>query len=284
MKVVLRVMALGGLVALTACALLPNPIFPDATRVTVDNDRYGPTTPIASDLLLVGEEVVYAVRVPQAAVNQGPLLYLEVEALNPLTDVEVTAYTALGAAYAQSSNPAYFTGVSTASALAAEDSAALAVQSITPTVSCRGPCILQPATATTVFLKIANTGIDSTNYKLYAFTEPYWDEHEPANNVPGGAVEFDGLVQGALETLGDVDYFVTAGPVSSIRIEGSAVVAPRAKLTDAITGGELGTITAGTAKNEEIFSEPKQVRVRVVSGTNRAGPSASSFYEISTTP
>ena len=281
MKVVFRVLALGALSALAACNFLPHPIFPDATRVTATNDA---TAPIATGQLLVDEEVVYAIFVPSAVVNQRPLLYLEVEVLNLLAEVEITAHDLLGRAYAQSDSPDHFSApVVSGRALSADGDAPMAVQSIVPTILCRGPCILQPAEVTTVYLKIRNTGFDSTNYNLYAFTEAYSDTNEPINNTLGGAVEFGGSIQGALETLDDVDFYLTARPVRSIRIAGPTgpvTVLPTAVLTDYVTGASRGEVAPGTTIT---FEPPVRVQMRVSSDNDRAGPSASSFYEITTT-
>jgi len=277
MKALFLVMALGLLIALAACQF-PHPIFPDAKSATATNDA---ETAVASGLLGRGEKVVYAVRVPSAVVNQGPLLYLEVRALNTAAQIEITAHDFLGKAYAHSDSPDYFLEPRTALAVTGEPS--LTAQAIVPTVSCRGPCILQPAQLGIVYLEISNTSIHDTRYDLYAFAEAYWDVNEPGNDTLDGAVAIPvgETVRGALETLGDIDYFVTAVPVSSVSISGLMTVEPTAVLRDFDTGATLGTISFGSSRPVD---PPARVLITVDSGNDLAGPSGSSFYDITTTP
>ncbi|MBS3933848.1 MAG: hypothetical protein KGZ35_05780 [Truepera sp.] len=281
MKGLFGVLLLGALIALPACQL---PIFPGATWVDATNDG---ARVVSTDLLSSGERVVYAIRISPAVAGQNQLLYLEVEVLNERANVSITAHDFLGRAYAQSDSPDYFFEPAVSrTALAATGEPPMTAQGIGVEAFCRGPCILQPAQVGIVFLKIENTGIVSTDYRLFAFTEVYADVNEPTNNTNSGRVEFSGLVRGALETLGDVDFYVTQEPVRSIRITGAptVTVAPRAVLFNDDTGGDLGDITAGTGNYERIFRTPIRVRIQVFSGNDRAGPSGSSFYEITTTP
>jgi len=135
-----------------------------------------------------------------------------------------------------------------------------------------------------IFLEIINRGFSETRYNLYAFTGGYWDVNEPSNDTERGAVVITaGGAQGALETLGDVDYLVTAGPVSRVHLAGTMTVEiePTAVLSDFITGARIATITAGASAD---ITPPRRVLIRVDSGNDLAGPSGSSFYEITTTP
>jgi hypothetical protein len=283
MRALFGITLLGALIALSACQFVPHPIFPDAKPVNATNDG---ETAVSEGLLLRGERVVYAVRVLPAVAGQNQLLYLEVEVLNKRANVSITAHDFLGRAYAQSNSPDFFEPVVAGPALVVTGDPPMTAQATQVDVICRGPCILQPAQAGIVFLKIENTGIVSTDYRLFAFTEVYADVNEPTNNTNSGRVEFSGLVRGALETLDDVDFYVTQEPVRSIRITGAptVTVAPRAALFNDDTGGDLGDITAGTDNDERIFSTPIRVRIQVSSANDRAGPSGSSFYQITTAP
>lgn len=276
MKALFRVMALGLLIALASCQF-PHEV---PRTATATNDA---ETEVSSGLLRSGDTVVYLVRVPSAVANQGPLLYLELEAINTEARIEITAHDLLGNPYARSRSSEYFFDPAGTLAMAGEPS--LTAQTIAPTVSCRGPCILQPARMGVIRLEVRNASIHDTRYNLYAFAEAFWDVNEPGNDTEQGAVVIPvgGTVQGALETLGDVDYFVTAGPVRSVRITSvpTNTVEPTAVLSDFVTGARISTITAGASA---YFETPKRVLIQVSSGNDLAGPSGSSFYNITTTP
>lgn len=283
MRALFGIMLLGALIALSACQFVPHPIFPDAKPVTATNNA---TEVVSDGLLKRGERVVYAVQIPAALVRERALLYLEVEALNPAARIEVTARDLLGRVYAHSYSPEYFFFAPAVSrtALVATGELSLTTQAIEPTVACRGPCVLQPAPVMPIYLEIINRGFSETRYNLYAFRDVYWDVNEPGNDAESGAVEIPAgrAAQGALETLGDVDFFVTAGPVSRVHLAGTMTVEiePTAVLSDFVTGARIATITAGA--NADI-SPPRRVLIRVYSGNDLAGPSGSSFYEITTT-
>jgi hypothetical protein len=185
-----------GLLAGCQVTIGPSIPFPNAIEV-VATDESGSSDPVVSSQLSGGSSVIY--RVDLAAAQDADVVYFELN--QPL---RLTVYNSTGTAVA-SSNSADSFAEGTAGL-----SSALTPSSISVTLFCRGSCVILNTDASFVYVEIENSGASSVNYGLYAFGDSYTDTNEPANNSPAGAVSVTTEAEGAIETLGDIDYFSAA--------------------------------------------------------------------------
>lgn len=179
----------------------------DTIDVSVTAANNDPTQPVKSVSLGNGDEQVFAVTVSQDVAGFG-LLYVE---LDREVDLEVMT-GAYGTVNYSSSSLAYFgsgsEGLGTAAA------AGLGPQAVTLSVTCRGSCvILELAAGGTFYVRVTNPG-PSTNVSLYVYGDDYGDEYEPENDTLQGAPTFQFFDSGAIETVGDVDYWYFEAPTT----------------------------------------------------------------------
>ena len=185
--------------ALAACNTGGGPGVPQPPPDTVDvTASLDPDQPLDTVQLGGGESQVYRVAVPQDVVDAG-LLYVE---LDRQVDLEVMTSN-YGAVTFSSASEAYFgsgsQGLAGASAL---EPAAVEIP-----VTCRGSCVLiEPANAGQLYVRVTNEG-SATNVSLFVFGEQHRDGFEPDNDDPAGAPPFSLQDAGAIETVGDVDYW-----------------------------------------------------------------------------
>jgi len=184
------------LLALAACTT-GGPTAPQPPANTIDvTANLNPDSALDTVPLGDGESQVYRVSVPQSVVDEG-LLYVE---LDREVDLEVMT-GGYGTVTFSSSSRDYFGSGSQGLA------SALAPQSVDIPVTCRGSCVLiEPANAGVLYARVTNEG-PSTNVSLFVYGEPHADAYEPDNDAPAGAPTFDLLDSGAIETVGDVDYW-----------------------------------------------------------------------------
>ena len=262
-------MAVIATLVLAACEVRVSvsPRFPDAVRVSAVTTR---DDPVSQGELRAGESIVYRVRVDSSVAAAGDLLYTEVDTGTSLSMVQ---YRSDGTPFASSRRPEFF-----ASGLAALDAAdVLAPQEVITTRVCRGACVIRDAGTGTVFVELENQTGSRVSYSLFAFVEDFQDEHEPGNRSRGGAVPLIDFDSGALETLGDVDWFV-ADRDGDFRFSSDSEVRPRAEIRTAdgeplsppeiLMPGETRQIFAG--ETIRVFSEDR----------DRAAAAGHSFYVV----
>lgn len=256
LKTLSAVAAMG--VVLVACTITVTPRFPDATRVETTTNR---NVAVDDGTLAGGQSAIYAVRISGSA---GPLAYFEVN-----RELAMRVYGPTGAPYASSSSASYFeAGFGAASTALGEVEA----QGITVLRECRGSCVIRPARSETVYVELTNTRSSSVSYAFYAYTEDYMDDNEPGNGTAADAVPFDRVESGALETLGDRDYFRVEQTGQLFFDAPNPAIAAQAEIFDS-AGRLLATLRGG-----EQFGVVAGDLIRVSSSTNRAGPSAESAY------
>ena len=81
-------------------------------------------------------------------------------------------------------------------------------RSISVVGECVGPCISRRADVSVVYVEVQNTSAFDDTTPFYAYTEPWIDEAETANDTLAGAAQVsptDGF-RGAIERRGDHDY------------------------------------------------------------------------------
>ncbi len=233
----------------------------------VDGTVTATTSPsvLRNDVSIAGGATrTYAVDMP-ASVRD--LFYAEVDG----SDLRVTLQSASGSTLAVSESPDYFAATAGALGVAADGLAPMAIETL---YQCVGPCAAVRRTASTYRIVVRNLSASTRTFDLFAYTFDHNDTFEPndaspdAEVLPGPAV-----YGGAIETLGDEDWFVYTG--DDIRVlEFDAL--------DAVLGLELqvqgtGAPTLSSGDTDVIYPDE---RFRVVSSNGYAGPPASAGYYV----
>lgn len=263
-------LAIAAALVLSACTITvepgpPPPRQPDDTR-TARNDS---ANPVNTYDIAAGADILVRIDVD----TSSPVLYLELN-----RDIDLEVFNAFRNRIASASSRNFFgsgtTGLTT--------TAALEPQAVTVQVPCRGSCvILDQGTSSHYFLLIRNTSGTSQSVGLFAFGDNFADGLEPANDVASTA-PFLNLASGdsgALEVLGDVDYWRVTGAAAG----GTTMIF---SVTDPIVGARLRVLnTLGDVVDEPdpsgAFTVFTGETIEVASATNRAAASARSFYAIS---
>ncbi|MGL4609736.1 MAG: hypothetical protein ACRCYY_08645 [Trueperaceae bacterium] len=240
----------------------------------------------ADQTILAGETKRFIVNVPSEL--SEALLYFELgdaaignpDPTTPATNTGLTLTVKDEAqnVIAVSSGPTSF---SRAGSAALKDS--LEAQSITTSLQCRGACtILRNDGATRYFLEV--TATTDANYLLYAFDDVSTDSLEPNDNTCTSATTLpNATFEGAIETLGDRDCFVTTVNSPSITLAAKATTAiPIQAEIRAAANDELLTtiaVTPGGANQVYTISPARPVKV-IITSPDQAGPSGSSAYDL----
>jgi hypothetical protein len=193
--------ALAALVVLVLAACTVDggggPPQPPANTIEV-TANLNPNTSVSSVQLANGESQVFRIEVPSNVVSAG-LFYIE---LDREVDLEVMTSGYGTVTYSSASRDYFGSGPSGLSA-----TLAVAPQTVDTVVTCRGSCvIIEPANAGSVYARVTNRG-STTTVSLYAYGEAHGDTHEPGNDTLVGAPVFNLADSGAIETVGDVDYW-----------------------------------------------------------------------------
>ncbi len=277
---VTAVRALGAvslLAVLLAACLQPPPPPPPADPLVARAD--GGATPAAVVDLGPGEWVDFELVLD--AVRSFDAAYLELDATQPAV-VELRSGGYWGVV-ASSSTPDFFVrgaiqGVPqpTPGASAAE----LEPSQITPNQTCLGPCVVFDPGSGRFFARVVNTGSTTLVADLYLYGSDLADTNEPGNDSRGGAPALADGAFGAIELLGDVDYWlapaganVTVEPVSgAIALEATVYDACGLAVAGPYPGGQTFRVFSGEA-----------VRVRATQ-ERAAAPGRSGYYLSVTSP
>lgn len=191
------------LVGLLAACQLTITYSPPPTYTSIPAQATSSSSPTASDNLAGHETVDY--RVSMAAVSD-PLFHAEAD--GPVT---ILVMDSGGRPLVSSSSSAYFgSGTSQLSVASAAAGSTVKPSHITVSDTCTGPCALVPASDNYYYVEVTNTSSSSTNVDLYFYGAVYADEYETANNSRTGTnatLGNSGGDSGAIETVGDVDYW-----------------------------------------------------------------------------
>ena len=154
-------------------------------------------------------------------------------------------------------------------------SVGVGAQTINAAARCRGACVIQDAAASTFYAKVKNTSDDDVSFDLYAFVQDYSDGTEPDNNQRADiAPSFADLESGAIESLGDEDFFrVTTDGQLLFTIRPDVVIDLKAEIVDAL--GE--TIADAPAGRTVQVQAGDYIKIYVPSGDEAAAASASGY-------
>jgi len=195
--------------------------------------------------------------------------------------LRVRLLTLGGSTLAVSETPDYFTGGLSRGAVAAQASS-LAPASIDVQYSCLGPCAAVRPSAGAYLVEVENLTSSAKSFDFYAYTfdaNDLNDRGAAGNDTMSTATVIPGIGShsGAIEWLGDEDWFRYTGAADRVLEFTVLDTALDLRLTfdGGITvEGTLGGLTTNLYPDD---------RFRVYSGSNRAGPSATSGYFLQVT-
>jgi hypothetical protein len=258
-------------VVLSACQITGVGPFPGAVlREATQSDPSGQTV-LYEGSLRDTESFVIAVRVPSNLTTvDGRPAALYVEATG---EVEMLVHDWNGTPLAESASKWIFTPPPRrSSALGAH----LSTQAVAITYNCVGPCAILPAQAQTYYVRLRNTTGSTINYEFYAYTRQFDDLNEPGNNTRDGRVDFNTTESGAIETLGDEDWFrVQRSGTLSLTLQSGTLLFIRADLYRAGETTPYTTLADGQSRSVVAGDI-----IRVYEEDGSAGPSNSSMYNL----
>jgi hypothetical protein len=237
-------------------------------------DTTSPTDPVDSASVAAFGTYTYQVSVS----GNRDLLYAEAVG----SGLRVRLLTLGGSTLAVSDTPDYFSGGLSRGAGAA-GAPSLAPAAIDVQFSCVGPCAAVRPSAAAYLVEVENLTSSAKSFDFYAYTfdaNDLNDRGAASNDTSATAttIPFDGTTfSGAIEWLGDEDWFHYTG--ASDRVLEFSVLDTALGLRLTFDGGitvegTLGGLTTNLYPGD---------RFRVYSGSNRAGPSATSGYFLQVT-
>lgn len=275
----LRSLALLGaalaLLMLVSCQIIIEPpAWPPANAVNISTA--GDDVAQGSRTLAPNESVVY--RLSNTGGTSG-VVYVELSTGNAAFELEVIS--ASGQVRYSSSSRHYFGSGLTALSVSA--AAELDPQAIVTSVSCRGPCVIVPGPefGSTMYARVTNRS-SMQSAGVYFFKDVYRDSGEPLNDFTDAPFINPSDDFGAIETVGDVDYFnvVNPGNITFDYISSSGNNLPiRAEVRDA-SQALVATLSPGQSF---VLVAGDRIMVRAASPTF-AAVSASSGYRLSYPP
>lgn len=262
---------------LSACRTAPPPPPPPADIVVAGTD---PAVAVASFGLVPGESKNYELRVPAGVAQASDVIYLELDpSQNGVLELRGATYWHV---IASSASPDRFVsgilpGVpqpSPGSTSAGSGDA----RAILENRACLGPCVIFEPTTTTYYARILNDTGSIMSADLYLYGYGLQDSFEPQNDSRSTAPVLGSSNAGALEVIGDTDFWLAPGHVQATVTKVVGGVDTVAVVVDA--GGVVVDGPYASGEPFEVFTG-EYVRVRAATGT--AAPPAKSTYFVETT-
>lgn len=222
--------------------------------------------PIDSGTIPAGGATIVPVEIRSGVKLGSDVIYYEIDTG---TSATLQVSNGFGVTLASSSSPEFFAPGSEAMPLS---DAAYSPLAIGTALKCRGACVIEPVDGSGTTLRtvrITNLTDSPLNYSLYVYGEKFQDTGEPRNNSPETPSPLLSTESGAIEVLGDNDYFrVEQTGVYSFRAGGSPQLRLRAEVV-----GENVIMTDGSQTG--LFEGDL---IRVFSDSGYAGSPAASRY------
>jgi hypothetical protein len=234
-----------------------------ATPVNAISAPIGPSAQqnIAGGNLLASASANFAVTVPADVAATGKAVFFEVTSG---TGITLTTYSPDRTLYASSSAANLFT----AGALPA----LLNPQGIANSYVCLGPCVARDSQAATFYVRLTNPSSVAANYKLFAYVRNYDDTGEDANDQVATAISLNASDTGAIESLGDVDFY-SIQRAGTLRFNNATQVDTVAIVSDS-QGNQVALLRNTQTAAVQIG---QRLEIKSESGT-RAAPAGSSTY------
>lgn len=262
------VTALIVMLTLAACnfRFAPGPFDPDATEVTARGRSNEPQA-VASGTLGAGQEELFRVTIPTDVRDDNDVIFFEVESTGA---VAVRVLTGNGNVFASSATPAFFGPGNSGIELA---NSAFNPLGINVQVECRGPCVIDRANQAARYVQLENVSGSPIEFSFYAYGDLYQDTGEPANDQQGGAVLLTDFDSGAIEVMGDVDYYW-------VNFDGRVRFTTTAASALELVATRLSTGDSDTFGPGSIMAVRAGELIRVESRSGMAGSSLASIYRL----
>ncbi len=177
----------------------------ETKTATIDPSDAAPA-PIVTASIAAGGTNYWTVNVPADVAASGKALYIDAVP-TPDAPLRLTVFSSDRTAYASSTSKNFFAQGETALPAARD----LVPATITPGANiCLGPCVVQSARADTFYVRITNPQSTAVQYQLFAFVSSFGDANENANDAVATATSLTTTEVGAVEVIGDVDYYRVA--------------------------------------------------------------------------
>ncbi|HEV6953057.1 MAG TPA: hypothetical protein VKY86_07365 [Promicromonospora sp.] len=268
-RVAARLAGAAALLALAVAACTPPPP-PPADPLVARAD--GGASPSETVVLAPGEWADFELVLD--AVRHFDLVYAELDTTQPAV-VELRGgnyWTAI----ASSDTPDFFVRGTIAGVPQPRPAAArLDPNAIGYDLVCRGPCVIFRPTSQRFFLRVVNTGGTLLDADVFLYGMGFADEHEPDNDRMDDAPPLADGETGALELLGDTDFWYAPVDANVTFVPNSGGLALQASVFDACGLSVAGPFDDGTA-----FRVFAGETVRVRAAQDRAGPPGRSGYTV----
>ncbi|MEX2536726.1 MAG: hypothetical protein WD273_14110 [Trueperaceae bacterium] len=170
--------------------------------------------------------VVYEMRLSSSNLDDQAV-YFELD-----TDLDLYVYNENGSLFATSSGPEFFGSGDVGLQSLVPSSTGFEPLAVRASLICRGSCVIRDANSSLFYVRIGNPTSSQRAYSLFAYTDQYEDVGEFENDTPSGAVTLQvGEETGAIESIGDVDYYSPA-VTGQLRFATSATVNIQAVVID----------------------------------------------------
>ncbi len=256
---------------LLAACLQPPPPPPPADPLVARTDEGA--TPSAVVDLAPGEWADFELVLD--AVRSFDVAYAELDTTQPaVVELRNSAYWGV---LASSATPDYFVRGTIAGVpqpLPTASAAGVRPSAITPDRVCLGPCVIFDPGGGRFYLRVVNTGSTGLVADLYLYGATFAHADEPANDSRSGAAPLVNGAGGALELLGDVDYWL-ASAEANVTVEEIGGLALQATVYDT-----CGLAVAGPYDGGETFRVFAGEAVRVRAAQDRAGAPGASAYQL----
>ncbi|HZJ10404.1 MAG TPA: hypothetical protein VFD39_11960 [Trueperaceae bacterium] len=203
-RFILVVAAAAAVLVLAACSVTVEPPGPPADAIAVTANS-NPATPLDPGRTYApNEQKVFRVTVP-SGVASDDLLYIELSR-NLRLEVRPAGNNYSTVSYSATSYEYFGSGL-TGIASTGVDSG-LSGQAVDTPVTCRGSCVILESAPSEFYVRVKNTGATPVNdVDLYVYGDIYADALEPENNTIATAPTLPSFDGGAIETVGDVDFW-----------------------------------------------------------------------------
>lgn len=242
----------------------------------------GSDTDATHDFTLRADETqVFTFSTAQPVGEFEDLVVIEVEWPGPDTDIRLDLTDGAGGeTIATSIGPEYFW--SPTGAEPAQAAQRLDTEAIRPGVpACRGPCVVIRPTGSPVHFEVTNIGEVAEPLSIYLYTDRFVDTNEPGNDNRATPFfyNFEEGGEGAIETLGDVDWW----QVASLEAEVGTVELVHTGDLELTLFVDTGTDTLPHAPGQPALIEVGDLlRVESTGGLAARGPN--SLYSLQPVP
>lgn len=271
----LLAVAVVALVTLIASCRPAEVILPPEDSIPVQATA-DPTEVVRTVTIPADDEVVFDLIVPGGLVAGRDVFYVELSADLAL---ELRRTSNYGVLVASSTSGAFFASGAGALSTAAIQGDELEPSGIGVSRVCGGACVIRPV-GEKLHARVRNTTGSSQVVDLYFFVDVLQDDNEPSNDSRAGAPDLATDDQGAIELIGDTDFWRAPTRRSVHLTQGASALSVRAVVVNA-----NGVAVSDIYRNGDTFEVCEGQFVRVSADiSNRAAAPGRSAYTLSSTP